>query len=595
MKSVLRNSALLIAMACSAVAQQSPFLSVPVTPVTGVTPVMLPDWTHNMMYVVSQSSILPVSVPDGTVGNTIALPSSATTPLGGGKQSAVGACIDPTTGTIATVAQTNSQSGATTIQVIDPTTGQIKTYQPPVDQFNVGGGCVFSQGLLYAGTGLSFMYAGNVAAVAAFDPATGNIITNWPQLGVGAMISIAASSTGKVYALSQYNNAVCAVAANCPAELDALNSDGTYAVIAQWTRAIYTSSPTFVAPNGYVYIGGEVFGSNGQQINLTVTDTWSGSAVFPSPDPWYAYGTIQGNLIGLNVATNTDTTVATMTGQTYVGIAAKRQSDGTDLVVTERNGFLDFYRITPPQIIHFIANAGLFETSSFVPASSASMAPGSLITIYGQGLGGLNEFDVADTTKIVTQLGNTQVLINDEPIQLLFVGYNQVNAALPRKLSDGQVGISVKNGSTTVSRIVTIMDQSIADFMWSPDPKNPAATQPIITNESYQLIGDPALSPAYAQANPGDALTFWATGGGLTSPSLDDSIAVVPTNTLYHLLTTPQVLVDGSPVPVIYAGESGGSVFGLNQVNCIVPFGLSSGKHDVTLGNVLYKGGLWVK
>jgi len=65
-------------------------------------------------------------------------------------------------------------------------------------------------------------------------------------------------------------------------------------------------------------------------------------------------------------------------------------------------------------LMHFVANAGIFESPSFVPSSLASVAvaPGSLITIYGQGLGSIGEYDVADTTKIVTQLGNTQVYLD---------------------------------------------------------------------------------------------------------------------------------------------------------------------------------------
>jgi uncharacterized protein (TIGR03437 family) len=227
-----------------------------------------------------------------------------------------------------------------------------------------------------------------------------------------------------------------------------------------------------------------------------------------------------------------------------------------------------------------------------------TLAPGSIITIYGQGLGALNGYDVADTTKIVTQLGNTQVQINDVPIQLLFVGYNLVNAVLPQDLQNlavGYVGIFVKNGTTTISQMITVVDQSIADFIWSPDPANPLATQPIITNGSYQLIGNPALSPAYAQASGGDTVVFWATGLGSTSPSLADGIAVVPYPPLYYGTITPQVLVDGAAANVTYAGLVPGETPGLNQVNFIVPAGLAPGAHDVTLGSVLYKRGLWTK
>ena len=119
-----------------------------------------------------------------------------------------------------------------------------------------------------------------------------------------------------------------------------------------------------------------------------------------------------------------------------------------------------------------------------------------------------------------------------------------------------------------------------------------------MTNESYWLIGNPALG--YAQASPNDTLTIWATGGGRTTPLLDDSIAVTPLALCcYHLSVQPQVLVDNLSAVVAYAGLAPGETPGLNQINFVVP-GLASGAHDLTLvssggQSVTYKGALWIK
>jgi len=564
---------------------------------------LLPDWAHNSMYVVGQNSILPVAVPSGVVGNPIALPIPSTTAISNKKQSAIGACIDPASGMIATVTMVDNSTGLTTIQLIDPSTGQIRSYQPPVDQFNVGGGCIFSGGLLYAGSGISFAYSGNLSNITAIDPKTTSIVANWPAIGVGPIVAIAASPVG-VYALSQTNSSACYLALNCSVELDLLHSDGTYVTVSQWGTQPYGAVQIAVAPNGYVYAGGKAFDSNGLPIAPTSGDgVWAGPTSWPSSDPWYVYKTYQGVFVGEQVANSVALPMdLSLPNQTYLGVSALRQSDGTDLVVDLRSNSLDLSRVTPPELIYSTANSGLFESGSFVPSNTQpSFAPGSIITIIGQGLGAWNEYDVADTTKIVTQLGNTQVLLGDDlqhPLRLLFIGYNQINAILPRDLTIGQLyGIFVFHGIgvKTASQLFTVVGQSMADFMWSPDPKNPAATQPIITNGLYQLIGDPTLSAAYAQAHGGGEITFWATGGGLSSPTIDDSVAVTPTDKLYQLVSMPQVMVDGFPATVVYAGMVGGCVPGLDQVNFIVPTGLTPGAHDVTLGNILYKGGLWVK
>jgi len=97
------------------------------------------------------------------------------------------------------------------------------------------------------------------------------------------------------------------------------------------------------------------------------------------------------------------------------------------------------------------------------------------------------------------------------------------------------------------------------------------------------------------QASANDVLTIWATGGGRTNPALDDSIAVTPLSPLYYLTVPPQVLVDGQPVTVTYAGLAPTLTPGLNQVNFVVPGGLTSGAHDLTLGTVVYKGAIWIK
>jgi uncharacterized protein (TIGR03437 family) len=367
----------------------------------------------------------------------------------------------------------------------------------------------------------------------------------------------------------------------------------------------------FIGPNGWIYAGFGVLDQNGKLVSSPNLLGIGGTSVgFPSSDPWYAYVIAntqsQGFLGGYDIVNSAAVQVTIAASQIYLSVAASRQSDGTDLVLGLRNGSLDLYKIVPPQMVHFVSNAGLFESSSAVPVSyysSPQLAPGSIVTFYGQDLAPWGTYLGADTTKIVTQLAGVSVYVDYyigssfPPLQLLFVGYNQVNAVLPKNnLANGPHMLIITNGSKMIGAVpVTVVNQAIADFMWSPDPANPSGTQPIITNQQNQLIGDPALGLGYAQASGGDAITFWATGIGATTPNLADGIAITPYPPLYWAVTTPQVLVDGSSIPVIFAGLAPLLNPGLVQVNAIVPYGLAPGKHDIVFGGVSYPGSFWTK
>jgi uncharacterized protein (TIGR03437 family) len=53
--------------------------------------------------------------------------------------------------------------------------------------------------------------------------------------------------------------------------------------------------------------------------------------------------------------------------------------------------------------------------------------------------------------------------------------------------------------------------------------------------------------------------------------------------------------VDGHAAIVTYAGLAPGETPGLNQINFVVPAGLTPGAHDIALGSVVYKGAFFVK
>jgi uncharacterized protein (TIGR03437 family) len=426
--------------------------------------------------------------------------------------------------------------------------------------------------------------------VVAVDPNSMTVVKGWPHIGVGALLGLAATPNG-VYTLSETINSACAASVNCPTELGRLNSDGTYTALSQWTRSAYASAPIFTAPNGYMYTDSKVFDQSGVLLPQSIPVSSAG-VIWPTNDPWFVYENGASWLYTADFSGGSGVRWTLYTTFIYWSIAAQRQPvDGTDLVITYRDGALEYYAVTPPILLH---GAGAANAASF---QFGPVAPGSLVTFFGQGFGTWGQSTPVDTTKVVTQVGNTKVLLGQKPLQLTYVGYGQINAQLPTDLADGTYQTVVYGPTSYAVGSTTIVDQAVAAFLWSPDPANPSATAPILTNGNYQLIGDPALSPAYAQLSPGDFGVVWMTGGGATSPALNGATFVVPMPApLYWLDILPPVLVDNNQAAaVLYAGLVPGCVPGLNQENFVVPAGLTPGAHDITLGTITYKGGLWIK
>jgi uncharacterized protein (TIGR03437 family) len=75
--------------------------------------------------------------------------------------------------------------------------------------------------------------------------------------------------------------------------------------------------------------------------------------------------------------------------------------------------------------------------------------------------------------------------------------------------------------------------------------------------------------------HPGDVITIWSTGLGLTSPPIDSGNPA-PSSPLPTAIVQPTVSLGGVGLSVGYAGLVPGSV-GLNQINATVPGSVPQG------------------
>jgi uncharacterized protein (TIGR03437 family) len=158
-----------------------------------------------------------------------------------------------------------------------------------------------------------------------------------------------------------------------------------------------------------------------------------------------------------------------------------------------------------------------------------------------------------------TACNGTSVLINGSAVPLLFVSAGQVNFVVPFGIAPGTATVQVSNsGGMSPSIVLNVVPASPGIFLANGNGDFLSSSLTLIT----------AASPAH----PGDTITGFAAGLGITNPTIADgtSPGVSP---LYPTAGTVGVTVGGVPAQVAFAGLAPGQV-GFYQVGFTVPAGL---------------------
>ncbi|MDQ2900204.1 MAG: hypothetical protein M3Y07_10430 [Acidobacteriota bacterium] len=169
--------------------------------------------------------------------------------------------------------------------------------------------------------------------------------------------------------------------------------------------------------------------------------------------------------------------------------------------------------------------------------NALSLAPGMLISAYGTGL------------------SNSTVLLNDAPLQVLYNGDTQVNAALPSGTT-GLARLTIRNAKGEHTQNVMIEAAFPAIFSLDGSGTGAAAATDAITGT---VIG--AQNPIHA----GQFVALYATGLGDTQRR----------GGLDYANASPSVSIAERPARVLFAGRAPGYV-GLDQINIEVPAGLGA-------------------
>jgi uncharacterized protein (TIGR03437 family) len=210
------------------------------------------------------------------------------------------------------------------------------------------------------------------------------------------------------------------------------------------------------------------------------------------------------------------------------------------------------------------AVTGVVNAASY---ASGPMAPGEILALFGQNLGpqtlvtGL--FD--SNGQMLTELDGTQVLIDGLPAPLLYTSSGAVAAIVPYEIAgEDQVSLQVSwNGQ--LSPALSLPAAAAAPGIFSADASGsgPGA----ILNSDYSL--NSPSNPATA----GSIAILYATGGGQTNPPATDG--AITTAAAPLAASDIEVSVGGQPATVLYAGNAGGEVAGVTQINLQLPSGVT--------------------
>ncbi|MEO8128445.1 MAG: IPT/TIG domain-containing protein [Bryobacteraceae bacterium] len=217
----------------------------------------------------------------------------------------------------------------------------------------------------------------------------------------------------------------------------------------------------------------------------------------------------------------------------------------------------------------------------------SSLSPGAMVSIFGTHLGRqpgasapYSEFGLYPT-----DLSDTAVTFNGIAAPLLYVGPSQINALVPYGLA-GQ-----KTANVVVTRFPGLTSQSSNAFTIPIADTSPA----IFTSTSngrgqgtFLLYPDSSYNSPDNPAPPGSAVTLFATGAGVWSPSVPDGAInlenyALPPNLPWFNTRPVSLTIGGKAARLIYTGGVLYQVWGLLQINAIIPEGIASGPQPVIL------------
>ncbi len=199
---------------------------------------------------------------------------------------------------------------------------------------------------------------------------------------------------------------------------------------------------------------------------------------------------------------------------------------------------------------------------------SSGIAPGGLISVFGSQLSPVNL--ATSEIPLPTALANSCLTVNGQPVPILFVSPNQINAQMPFE-SIGNVTLILRTPGG-VSNNFNLQVLPAAPSVFMSGVAGPQTNLPtIVRSDNGLLVTD--SNPIHRNSN--EYLVIYLTGLGQTNPAVGDGLPS-PSSPLAVALNTPTVSLGGVQIPIAYYGLTPGEV-GVYQINVKIPNNIPTG------------------
>jgi uncharacterized protein (TIGR03437 family) len=215
------------------------------------------------------------------------------------------------------------------------------------------------------------------------------------------------------------------------------------------------------------------------------------------------------------------------------------------------------------------------------------VAPGEILSLYGQGIGPDTALPAHLTGgRVDTTLGGVQVLFDGVPAPILLSGYFQVNVQVPYELAG--------HAKTLVQLVYREVPSNTVELEIA------AAAPAIFTtfaggSDALALNADGTINGPGNPAPRGSIIAIFATGAGQTTPPSATGVpAAVAPESLKASLS-----IAGQPAEILYAGPAP-TLVGVAQINARIPATLNDSSRAalvLTVGAAASRTGvvIWVR
>jgi uncharacterized protein (TIGR03437 family) len=211
--------------------------------------------------------------------------------------------------------------------------------------------------------------------------------------------------------------------------------------------------------------------------------------------------------------------------------------------------------------------------------SSGAVAPGEIVTLFGQGIGPTAAATLQltpDGGSLTNSIGSTQVLFDGNPAPMVYASDQQVTAIVPYAVGANPTTQVQVRYQGQPSNTLTLSTAASAPGIFSANFSG--GGQGAILNQDYTI--NTSTNPAVK----GSEIMIFATGEGRTNPAgVDGRLAPDVLASIPMPVQKVSVAIGGINVTPDYAGGAPGLVAGVLQVNARIPTNVVSGNQTVVI------------